>query len=51
MFLLLVAVRTMLILLRFLPPIQECYHWIKPVVIRVSVANFDVNYGVVLSVP
>ena len=39
-FLLLVAVIIVLVLLDFLTPIQERFHWIKPVDIRVSVANF-----------
>ena len=30
----------------FLPTSQEIIHWLKPVGVRVSVANFDVNYGI-----
>ena len=50
MFLLLVAVITMLILLAFFSPIQEHYHWLKLVGIRNGVAELDVDYGVSLSV-
>ena len=46
MFLLLVVEINMIIHLHFLPPIQERYHWLKPVGIRVSIAKFDVDYGV-----
>ena len=51
MFPLLVEVSTMLILPHFIPPGQETIHCIKHVGIRVSVANFDVDQGVGLSVP
>ena len=51
MFLLIVAVITVLMLLDFLPLIQERCHWIKSVGVRVSVAKFDVYDGVILSVP
>ena len=51
LFPLLVALLTVLIILYFIPPRQERYHWIKPVGIRVSVAEFDVNYFIGLSVP
>ena len=49
MFLLLVVVITMIIRLHFLPPIQERYHWLKHVGIRVIIAEFDVDYGVGMS--
>ena len=42
---------TVIIILLFLPPIQEHYNWIKPVGIRPSVADFDVDYGAGLSFP
>ena len=48
---LLVADLTVLILLDFIPPIQDRYHWLKPVGICISVTNFDVDYDVGLSVP
>ena len=41
----------MLILLHFLLPSQERYRWLKPVGIRVNAADFDVYYGICLSVP
>ena len=46
MFPLLVAVLTMLILIFFLPTIQELNHSLKPVGIRNMAAKFDVNYEV-----
>ena len=46
MFLLLVVVITMIIRLHFIPPFQERYHWLKHVGIHISVAKFDVDYGV-----
>ena len=46
-----VAVLTLLIILHFLLPIQERYSWIKPIGNRVSVANYDVNYGVSTYIP
>ena len=36
----------MLILLGFIPSIQERFHWIKYVDVRVGVSNLDVNDGV-----
>ena len=39
------AVLTMLILIDFLPPIQERRHWFKYVGIRVIIAKFDANDG------
>ena len=50
MFPLIMAVITMLTLLDFHPPIQERRHWLKYIGIRISVANFDVNYGFSLSI-
>ena len=50
MFLLLVPVIVILILLDFLPLSQERYHWLKPVGVRISVAEFDVDYGIIMSV-
>ena len=49
MFLLLVVVITMIIRLHFISPFQERYHWLKPVGIRVSIFDFDVDYGVGMS--
>ena len=37
--------------IHFLPPSQEHYYWFKPVGVRVSVAKFDVDYGVGMYVP
>ena len=37
----------MLIFIDIFPPIQERGHWVILVVIHVSVAKFDVNYGVI----
>ena len=51
MFLLIVAVLTVLIFLASFSPIQELHHWLIPVVIRVSIANFYLNYGVILLIP
>ena len=51
MFPLIVEVITVLIHIDFLPPIQECHHWFKPVGIRVSSAKFDVDYEFCISVP
>ena len=51
MFPLLVEVLIVIILLRFIPPSQERYHWLKPVIICVSVAKFCVHYGACVSVP
>ena len=51
MFPLLVSVINVLILPRCLPTIQEIIHRIKPVGIRISVTNFDVNYGVSMMFP
>ena len=48
---LIVVVLTVNILLGILSPNQECYHWINPVDIHISISNFDVDYGVGLSVP
>ena len=42
---------TVLIIICFLPPIQKLLSAIKPVDIHVSVAKFDIDYGVGLSVP
>ena len=47
---LLVEVSTMIIIIHFLPPSQERFRWLKPVGICISVAAFDVDYGVCLSV-
>ena len=41
----------MLILVPFIPLIQELRFCIKPVGIPVIVSHFDVNYGIGLSVP
>ena len=46
---LLVVVITMIIRLYFLPPIQERYHWLKHVGIRVIIAEFEVDYGIGMS--
>ena len=51
MFLLIVAVLDVLILLGFLPPIQERCHWIKSLGVRIIVAKFDVDDGIILLVP
>ena len=51
MFLLLVRLLTMLILIGFLPSIQESCYWIKSAGVRVSAAEFDIDDGVSLSVP
>ena len=40
------SVIIMLILLGFIPSIQESFHWIKYVDVRVGVSNLDVNDGV-----
>ena len=45
------AVLTMLILIHFLPPIHEYYHWIKHVGIRIGITKVDADYGIDLSVP
>ena len=50
-FLLIVAFLTVVILLDFLPQIQEHLHWIKFVGVCIIVADFDVNDGVSLSIP
>ena len=50
MFPFLVEVLTVLILLYFLPPIQEHCHWLKLVGIRISVVKVDVDYGMSMSV-
>ena len=50
MFPFLVAVINKIILLHFLPPRQDNYHWIQPVGIFVSVVEFDGDYGMGLSV-
>ena len=42
---------TVLILLDFLPPIQELRHLLIYVGIRNSIAKFDVNYGFSLYIP
>ena len=51
MFPLLVAVLTLLILLHFLPTNQDILNWIKPVGIRVIVAEFDADYVIGLLFP
>ena len=51
MFPLLVAVLTVIILLRFIPPIQELFHWIKPVGMCVSISKFGVDYDIGMYVP
>ena len=48
---LIVKVLTMLILLNFLPPSQERFHWLKYAGVRVSVAEFDIADGVSLYFP
>ena len=48
---LIVAVLTVIIIIDFLPPIQERRHLLKSVGIRISVAKFEINDGVSLSVP
>ena len=48
---LLVEVLNIIILIDFLPPIQERCHWIKYVGVCVSVEKFDVDDSVSLSVP
>ena len=49
MFLLIMAVLTVLILLDFISLIQERCNWIKYVGVRIS--KFDVDDGVIISVP
>ena len=51
MFTLIVSVLTMLILIDFIPYIQERCHWIKYVGVHVSVTKFDVNDGISMSIP
>ena len=48
---LLAAVLTMIIIIYFIVPIQERYHCLKPLGIHISIAEFDENYGVGLSIP
>ena len=50
MFLLIVTVLTVIILLDSFQPIQELHHWLVYLGIRVSVAKFDDNDGVSLSI-
>ena len=50
-FMLIVEFLTVLILISFIPHIQERCHWLKPVGIRISFANFDVDCGIGMSVP
>ena len=49
MFSLIVSVLTMIILLNFLPLIQDRYHTIKYVGICVGASKFDIHYGVGMS--
>ena len=42
---------TVLILLGFLPSIQEHIHWLRYVGICISVVDFDVDDGISLLVP
>ena len=51
MLLLLVVVLTIIILLHFLPLIQERFNCIKYLGVSVSVSEFDINDGVSQSVP
>ena len=51
MFLLIVTVLTVVIFLDSLPTIQEGHHWLIFVVIRISVAKFDINDGISLPTP
>ena len=51
MFPLLVEMITVLILLDFIPPIQELCHWLKYLGFCISVAKFDVDDGVSQSAP
>ena len=48
---LLVAVITIIILILLLLTSQELIHWLIPVGLRVSVVDFDINYGVSPSFP
>ena len=48
---LIVAVLTVLILILLIPTSQEFIHCLKPVIIHVSIAEFDIDYGVSLSYP
>ena len=48
---LLVELVTILILLRFLPTIQELIHCLKPIGFCISVVGFDADYGVSLLFP
>ena len=45
------AVFAMIIIIYFIPPIQEHFHWLKHVGISVIVAKFDIDYGIDISVP
>ena len=51
MFPLIVTVIIVLIFSDKLPPSQEIHHWIVLVGIRIIVAKFDINDGVILSIP
>ena len=46
-----VTVLNLLILIDFLPTIQECSHWLILLEIRVSVTKSDVNNGFSLLIP
>ena len=46
MFPFLVSVLTVIIIIGFIPPIQERYYWIKYVGVRIIVSKFDVDDGV-----
>ena len=49
--LLIISVLTVLVLLDFSPPIHDLRHWLIFLGTHVSVAKFDANYGVSLSIP
>ena len=51
MFLLLLAVLTVITLICFIPPIQELINYLKAAGIHISVDNFDVGYGISMPVP
>ena len=48
MFLLIVAVLTMIIIFGCLPPSQERRHWFKPLRVYISVDDFNADDGVSL---
>ena len=51
MFTMTVTVLTVLVFIDSFPPIQELFHRLILVVIRVSFAKFDLNNGSSLSIP